>query len=309
MNRYLFYLLVLFLCLLVCGCVSSSGPMPLGKDGFMITTSAHGTFNNPRLAIEGAIKEANEHCASMGKVFHSIDTQIQGTPGWPGGAKITYRCIDETAIQEAKNNVKSCFEALDSDDEIAPIKSKVSLVGAMNQPFSMLIDNSTPTPEEQKAIFAWANKRDICSKEISASMDKEGMPRVMKNVAISGYSTSRQLIADLYNLKLTYGEFARKREQIAQLVNESMTNIQIELQKESAESKARADQLALQAKQNMIMTYQANTQRQQTQQMINQQQQMINQQQQQINQQHVTMPGETRLRTMCNIVGNTMFCY
>ena len=55
------------LCLLLAGCVSSSGPMPFGKDSYMITTSAGGSFNNPGAAFQGAVKEANEHCASIGK--------------------------------------------------------------------------------------------------------------------------------------------------------------------------------------------------------------------------------------------------
>jgi hypothetical protein len=41
--------------------------MPFGKDSYMITTSAGGSFNNPGAALQGAVKEANEHCASIGK--------------------------------------------------------------------------------------------------------------------------------------------------------------------------------------------------------------------------------------------------
>jgi len=160
--------------------------------------------------------------------------------------------------------------------------------------------------------MVWGMKRDECIKEIRYSMDKQGVAPAIKNVAMSGASTAQMLIADLFKDKLTYAEFAQKRQALTQIVNDAITNIQSELQKQSIEAKARADQLALQAQQNMIMAYQVISQQQQTQQMINHQhqqtqqtQQIINQQQQIINQQQ--MPS--RMHTSCQFIGNIMNCY
>lgn len=88
-------LLVAIVCMVLAGCVSSSGPMPFGKDSYMITISAVGSFNNPGVAMQEAIKEANAHCASLGKVAWPRNAQQTGTPGWPGGAQFIYSCIDE----------------------------------------------------------------------------------------------------------------------------------------------------------------------------------------------------------------------
>ena len=100
MNRKIVY--IWSLCILLCSCVSSSGPMPFGKDSYMITTSAGGSFNNPGAALQGAIKEANEHCASLGKVMAPRNTQTTGHPGLPGGAQFIYSCIDENDAENQR---------------------------------------------------------------------------------------------------------------------------------------------------------------------------------------------------------------
>jgi Skp family chaperone for outer membrane proteins len=223
-----------------------------------------------------------------------------------------------SVVQETRNakaRAQNCFEALSDDGDLTLIKDKVSLVGAGEQTFSMLVDNSKPTTEEQKALLIWGNKRDVCFKEVRKALDAQGTAPAIKNVLTSGSHTAQMLLIDLYNGKLTYAEFANRRQDLTQVINEAIANIQSELQKQSAEAKARADQLALQAQQNMISAYQATNQVRQTQQMINQQQQqgqqtqqMINQQQQIINQQRMPI-NQSRTPITCQSIGNTMTCY
>lgn len=223
-----------------------------------------------------------------------------------------------SVVQETRNakaRAQNCFEALSADGDLTLIKDKVSLVGAGEQTFSMLVDNSKPTTEEQKALLIWGNKRDVCFKEVRKALDAQGTAPAIKNVLTSGSHTAQMLLIDLYNGKLTYAEFANRRQDLTQVINEAIANIQSELQKQSAEAKARADQLALQAQQNMISAYQATNQVRQTQQMINQQQQqgqqtqqMINQQQQIINQQRMPI-NQSRTPITCQSIGNTMTCY
>ena len=104
MKRIMFFLSAL--CLLLCSCVSSSGPMFFGKESYMITTSAGGSFNNPGAAMQRAIKEANEHCAQMDKVLVPRNTQTTGTPGWPGGAQLIYSCVHENDLENQRPNMR-----------------------------------------------------------------------------------------------------------------------------------------------------------------------------------------------------------
>jgi hypothetical protein len=97
-------LLVCLFAVTISGCVSSSGPMPFGKDSYMISTSARGGLDNPGSATQGAIKEANAHCASMGKVLMPRNTTQTGTPGWPGGAQLIYSCISENDPEYQRPN-------------------------------------------------------------------------------------------------------------------------------------------------------------------------------------------------------------
>ena len=94
------------LCLLLAGCVSSSGPMPFGKDSYMITTSAGGSFNNPGAAFQGAVKEANEHCASFSEIMIPRNTETTGHPGLPGGAKFIYSCVDNNVPENQRPNMR-----------------------------------------------------------------------------------------------------------------------------------------------------------------------------------------------------------
>ena len=93
---------ILFCCLFCVtrwSCVSSSGPMPFGKDSFIITTSAGGSFNNSGAALQGAIKDANAHCASIGEVMIPRNTSTSGVPGFPGGAQFIYSCVNENDLE------------------------------------------------------------------------------------------------------------------------------------------------------------------------------------------------------------------
>ncbi len=119
---------------------------------------------------------------------------------------------------------------------------------------------------------------------------------------------TQTLIAQLYLGNVTYAEFAAKRQMLANASNEGIVNIQTELQKRDSEAKARAQQLALQANQNMILAIQTFSQSMHMRQQNNLLQKQIRQNQMNARRPPPIIPSQTRISTTCNFVGNTLFC-
>lgn len=105
-----------------------------------------------------------------------------------------------------------------------PIRDKVELWREPPDsppPFSIMANDTFPTDAEREAISQWATIRDGCLKRANASMV---VPHATGNDASylqQQFSVVRDvqanvgyLILALYQQKLTYGEFARKRYEI-----------------------------------------------------------------------------------------------
>lgn len=78
------------------GC-ASSGPVPIGKDTYMITKqSAGGAFVSSGAIKVEVIREAQAFCGSTGKVFQIVNTQEQGAfPGRLPSAEVQFMCLNE----------------------------------------------------------------------------------------------------------------------------------------------------------------------------------------------------------------------
>lgn len=219
-------------------------------------------------------------------------TQITGVVDIPANAGGAYA-----------GEVKSCYEALSSDQSLAPLASKVALTSASEQNFSMLTNAAKPTKAEQALILIWGTKQEDCMKLQKKANELQRIPPQVRTLLDSYSTTQQSLIAQLYLGKLSYAEFASKRQTIANTTNEAIVGVQGALAKQEADAQARADQIALQANQNMIMALQGATQ------VIQQQQtNSLLQQQNNILQQQNNYVAPRRTSTTCNFVGNTMFC-
>ena len=217
----------------------------------------------------------------------------------------TISSVREISISEqisaSKSKIQACFDALTNSSALDSIRGRIALDSANNQAFSMLTDSNKPILQEKQAILAWGNGRDRCfALQRTENSAQDVNPQIM--AVLDTYATSQQnILAQLYMEKITYGDFAAKRQAIATTTNEALTGIQGELQKRSAEARDRARQIAAQAEQNTIAAINSISQNMQM-----QQQNMI--QQQKINQNTMRINVPQRLQTTCNFVGSTMFC-
>lgn len=200
--------------------------------------------------------------------------------------------------------VKACYEALSKDSALLPLGSKVALASTSEQNFSMLTNASKPTKVEQALILVWGTKQEECIRLQKKANEAQRVAPQVRTLLETYATTQQSLIAQLYLGKLTYADFAAKRQGIANTTNEAIVNVQGVLAKQEADAQAKADQIALQADQNMILALQGVTQavQQQHQNSLLQQQNNILQQQQQ-----TIISPPRRTGTTCSFYGNTMF--
>jgi hypothetical protein len=94
------------------------------------------------------------------------------------------------------------------------LRTKMSLTGSKDQTFSMLVDKTSVTDEEKRTIVEWMSERENCWR---ASMPWRGnnLPPAIRSIAERIYTEGTGLVAELYLGKLSYGEYATKRSEMA----------------------------------------------------------------------------------------------
>jgi len=93
MNRW--FLLGL---IVLAGCASNSGVVPIGPDTFMISRQAATGFPGLGTLKADAFKEANQYCIGQGKHIRVVNTTETAPPYIFGNyprAEIEFMCLDE----------------------------------------------------------------------------------------------------------------------------------------------------------------------------------------------------------------------
>ena len=93
MNRW--FLLGL---IVLAGCASNSGVVPIGPDTFMISRQAATGFPGLGTLKADAFKEANQYCIGQGKQIRVVNTTETAPPYVFGNyprAEIEFMCLDE----------------------------------------------------------------------------------------------------------------------------------------------------------------------------------------------------------------------
>lgn len=89
------------------GC-SSSGPVPIGKDTFMITKqSAGGMFVSGSEVKADILKEAYAFCTSQKKHFQIVNSnELNAIPGRMPSAEVQFMCLEEGDKEIARPKMK-----------------------------------------------------------------------------------------------------------------------------------------------------------------------------------------------------------
>jgi len=122
----------------------------------------------------------------------------------------TVKEVEDTTRYKPLNTVAQCYRKIPLSPELGLIKKKVSLEGASGITFAHLADTSKPTPDEKKAIFAWAEMNEHCYN--LHNVESDYFYKSPDNQYNSDFFDALNLlIAKLYSGELTYGEFSKQR--------------------------------------------------------------------------------------------------
>ena len=279
------------LVIMLAGCAVNSGIVAKGSDTFFVSRQAATGFTGLSGLKPEALEEANRFCAGQGRQFVEINSSSTQPPYVLGNfprVEIEFKCLTG-GLEEHE----ACFANLASDPELNVIKNKVALSGVSDQTFSMLSDNAKPTTTEKSALQIWGGKRDVCMKKHVAYERAKGTPLEVINLFESADTSGQVQIAELLNGQITYSSYAIKRRELSTLTTDTFVKIKAELRKETAESRFKASQLAIEAQKNTLLQEKISSDREM--------------QEKQIRQQNVTPPSAQR-NTNCNVNGNQINC-
>src|SRR3989344_2949135 len=105
----------------------------------------------------------------------------------------------------------ACLTNLAHRPEFSILADKLALAGPNQQTFRMLSGTSKPNIKEKTAIAEWAKVKQDCFSMTSEWRRQYNFPPTLAVIQDAGFSAFLNLTADLYNGKLTYGEYAKAR--------------------------------------------------------------------------------------------------
>ena len=148
---------------------------------------------------------------------------------------------------------QACLTNLAYRSEFSIIADKLALVGLSQQTFGMLSNTSKPNAAEKTAIAEWVKAKQGCFEMMREWRRQYNFPPTLAVIQDTNISTFLNLTADLYNRKLTYGEYAKARADIgAQADQQWAQAIQHLREQQAADDEQRR---------NRAMQYQLNQQR------------------------------------------------
>jgi hypothetical protein len=231
------------------------------------TVSAqYGSLNGSwERAREDAVAKAREFCAAKRQTYSFINAQQSGVLGFsPQRSTITFSCGPDTAalVKSANSECKEQLQVSDLD----PIRSKVELYRDSWEsavPFAIATNDAFPTQEERGVIAKWATLREECVKRGTAAFSMPPSATALQVTQIQqdrsfGQAVSARvgdLIVSLYQQKLTYGEFAKKRYEITRDAAEAERQYRQSTQLADQQQRMQAQQLAEQRFQSSLAAW------------------------------------------------------
>ncbi len=217
--------------------------------------------------------------------------------------------VKRSKLKEEFRLIDSCFNAIKIDPALSSISNKVALSSTQDQSFEMLANREKPANNEKNAIKYWRESRLTCFSKMEAYQRQNNTANELIALNSTAKSVQDELIIQLYQGSLTYGDFARKRQAIADSTMVAEMQINNEIAKQNLLERQRLEEVTLKQKQVQLQEAQTREMQQQTLMMgiqaITQQsmqQQQLNNQQQIIN--RLNMPQHTN----CNVLGNNVSC-
>jgi hypothetical protein len=261
--------------LILASCGTSDVMKNADNQTFTVSSSQGLPTGGWSAASSQASAKAVDYCQSAGKKYIFINEQRSGVPGFTLlTSTVNFSCaVDNSSL--LKEVKEDCNLQMQSK-ELDPIRNKVELFRVSSgspPPFDIASNKSFPTAKERVAIAKWAKIREDCvsrSDGISSSGNQGSNP--MNSVYLEkqrefGQQVSAQvgaLIVALYQMKLSYGEFATKRYEMAASIASAERDFRAatimqdrQLSQQDRDLQLKSQQVALQQQQNNIIAWNA----------------------------------------------------
>lgn len=101
---------LLFSTLILAGCASNSGIIPIGKDTYMVSRQAATGFGGSSTLKAEAFQEASAYCTKQGKSLQVVNTQEAQPPYVFGNypkAEVQFMCLSDGDAELARPKLKT----------------------------------------------------------------------------------------------------------------------------------------------------------------------------------------------------------
>ncbi len=255
-----------FLVLVLSGCGTLE--VTQSQNGYMTVTSDQGTSLNGGWshASAQATKKATEVCAARGEIPFFFNESRGGVPGWSKlSSSIFFKC-GPNAAQDGKAITEKYQARVKNDPELAVIESKVEFIRESGAPipFAIASNNDHPTADEAKAIAKWAQMREEYIREIrelnsripsGGGALREANHRKLLSFQDDMAARGSDLIVALYSGKLSYGEYARKRQEVSIALQSASDDFQRAVLEADRDAQLRQQSLAEQQRANSLAAW------------------------------------------------------
>ncbi|HZP39428.1 MAG TPA: hypothetical protein VFE48_23295 [Methylomirabilota bacterium] len=178
-----------------------------------------------------------------------------------GCGTISSRPDPLTQWQAEQEQVGLYCRELFRDRALDPLRTKMAIDTPKETTFEMLTDQSKPTQSERSAIVAFAKDKQECNRAWSSAARPFPIPPQAIVLRETNAARFQFLLAELHGGGITYGEFARKRQELAADLDAKLEELAQLLAQRSVEAGYRAQQLANEARKAAALEEQVANQR------------------------------------------------
>ena len=123
-----------FLPMILIGCASNSGVVPIGDDTLMVSRQAATGFSGLGTLKADALQEANNYCLSQNKELHVISATEAEPPFILGNfpkADVQFRCVD--IVLENADNISADSQSADQTEDRNDVYKQIEMLDNLRE--------------------------------------------------------------------------------------------------------------------------------------------------------------------------------
>ena len=167
----------------------------------------------------------SESCLPPGSIFGDLALAVEGH--WGGGDFQT---------------IVSFCEQLFQDPTLTPISDK--LMPGRRPDLAHLVNSDKVTDEERPLLLRYAEKAQACDDRVYAWRISSGAPQALITIWDAERNARTRNLVDLYERRVTYGEYLQRRTDIIDKRNADIAVIEQQLGQQTLEARQKAQELA-----------------------------------------------------------------